>query len=222
MEEKNETQPVALVTGASRGVGFRVARMLHEAGFAVYGHYRSSHPDLDISWWQADFTAPVVAPQLPRIDALIHCAGVAKLGSAASASREDWEEHMAVNLHAPVELTAQLLPRLRHSRGQVVYINSGAGKRANPNWGAYASSKFAARAWCEALRAEEPDIRVSSVFPGRIDTDMQRAIVAQEGGTYHPESYLDPELVAQTVVDLLATPVTVDLQEIVLRPRQQG
>ena len=88
------------------------------------------------------------------------------------------------------ELTRLLLPALRTARGYVILINSGAGLRANPGWGAYAASKFALRAFGDVLRAEEPDLRVTSVHPGRIDTPMQRAVRAAEGGDYEPERYL--------------------------------
>ncbi|CAB0763737.1 short chain dehydrogenase [Corynebacterium diphtheriae] len=174
---------VAVVTGGSRGVGLSVVRTLLEAGWRVHAHYRTQPADIihdRLTWWQADFTQGLPTaqasgfPELPRIDALIHCAGVATLGSCASLERDEWERHMAVNLHSPVQLTRQLLPQLRANHAHVVYINSGAGKRANPQWGAYAASKFAARAWCDALRQEEPEITVTSIFPGRIATDMQK------------------------------------------------
>ena len=65
-------------------------------------------------------------------------------------------------------------------------INSGAGLRANAGWGSYAASKFALRAFGDALRLEEPALRVTSIHPGRIDTDMQRDIVAGEGDEVRP------------------------------------
>ena len=75
-------------------------------------------------------------------------------------------------------------------------MNSGAGLAARPGWGSYAASKFALRAFGDALRGEEPDLRVASVHPGRVDTDMQRGVVAHEGGTYDPSAYLRPDSVA--------------------------
>lgn len=219
------TAPIAVVTGASRGVGLAVSLALADAGYRVKAHYRSAVPEgLDgngaIEWWQADFTRPLAGqvPSFEQVDALVHCAGVCSLGTTESSSRAEWEHHMTVNLHAPVELTQMLLPQLRQSRGQVIYINSGAGKHANPNWGAYAASKFAARAWCDALRAEESLLRVTGIFPGRIDTDMQRAIVASEGGTYDPAQFLAPETVARSVLHALNTPKDGHIHEIILRP----
>ena len=101
----------------------------------------------------------------------------------------------------------------------MVLINSGAGLRANPRWSAYAASKFALRAFGDALRQEEPDIRVTSVHPGRIDTDMQRAIVAGEGKSYDGSQYLSVDTVARAVRQAIDTPADAHPTEIVLRPR---
>jgi len=78
------------------------------------------------------------------------------------------------------------MPTLRASRGQVVFVNSGAGRRANPGWGGYAASKFALRAIADAWRAEEADrgVRFTSVYPGRTATPMQRAVFEAEGRAY--------------------------------------
>ncbi len=111
-----------------------------------------------------------------------------------------------------------MLPALRAANGHVVLINSGAGLRANAGWGAYAASKFALRAFADALRLEEPGLRVTSIHPGRIDTDMQRAIVASEGGEYDADAFLTPQTVARAVRNAVETPRDAHPTEIVLRP----
>ncbi len=87
---------------------------------------------------------------------------------------------------APAELTRLLLPQLRAARGHVVFVNSGAGLRANPEWGAYAASKHGLKALADALRGEEADhgVRVTSVYPGRTATPMQEKVHRQEGKEY--------------------------------------
>jgi NAD(P)-dependent dehydrogenase (short-subunit alcohol dehydrogenase family) len=100
----------------------------------------------------------------------------------------------------------------------VVLINSGSGLRANAGWGAYAASKFALRAFGDALRLEEPTLRVTSIHPGRIATDMQRAIVAAEGDVYDPDRFLTPETVAVAVRQAVETARDAHPTEIVLRP----
>lgn len=210
----------AFITGASGGVGLEVARQLSDAGWQVIAHYRTQPREIDgVTWWQADLCAAYELPEIRELDALVHCAGVATLGRVSKAPQQDWLTAMAVNLHAPVAVTNALLPALRAAHGHVVYLNSGAGHRANPNWGAYAASKFAARAWCDALRAEEPAIRVTSIHPGHIDTPMQKHIVEQEQGSYDPAQYLRASTVAAAVVYALNTPDDCELNEMILRPR---
>jgi NADP-dependent 3-hydroxy acid dehydrogenase YdfG len=80
------------------------------------------------------------------------------------------------------------------------------------------ASKFGLRAFGDALRLEERDLRVTSIHPGRIDTDMQRAIVATEGREYHPEEFLTPETVARAVRHAVQTPRDAHPVEVVLRP----
>ncbi|QTH59967.1 SDR family oxidoreductase [Corynebacterium hindlerae] len=209
----------AVVTGASGGVGLEVTRMLLNDGWSVHAQYRTAPGPLDAHWWQASFPDICGAPSLTSLDALIHCAGVCSLGPVAEPDVAEWSDAFAVNVLAPVELTAHYLPLLRAGRGNVVYLNSGAGLRANPGWGSYAASKFAARAWCDALRQEEPDIRVTSVHPGRIDTPMQEAVVAAEGGVYSPSAYLSASTVAEAVLHALNTPEDGHQHEVILRPR---
>lgn len=209
----------AIVTGASGGVGLEVTRLLLADGWDVHAQYRTAPGELDAHWFQASFPSLDGVPALDSLDAIIHCAGVCTLKRVGAFSLDDWSSAMSVNLYGPAALTAHYLPLLRASGGHVIYLNSGAGYRANPGWGSYAASKFAARAWCDALRAEEPLIRVTGIHPGRIDTPMQEAIVASEGGTYEPSLYLSPATVATAVMQALNAPVDAHPFEVNLRPR---
>jgi NADP-dependent 3-hydroxy acid dehydrogenase YdfG len=101
----------------------------------------------------------------------------------------------------------------------VIFINSGAGHNASPGLASYSASKFALRAFADSLRTDEPDLRVASVHPGRIATDMQRDLVAYEGRDYVPEHFLQPETVAAVVAQAVATPPDGHVYEVVIRPR---
>ncbi|AOS66124.1 short-chain alcohol dehydrogenase [Actinoalloteichus hymeniacidonis] len=160
------------------------------------------------------------AADIERLDVLVHSAGVVELGPIAETPAASWRRVMEVNLVAVAESTRLLLPALRAAQGKVVLINSGAGLRANPQWGAYAASKFALRAFGDALRAEEAEngVRVISVHPGRVATDMQRAVRATEGGDFQPEKYLRPETVAEAVAAAVRLPDDGQITELVLRP----
>jgi NADP-dependent 3-hydroxy acid dehydrogenase YdfG len=82
----------------------------------------------------------------------------------------------------------------------------------------YSASKFALRAFADSLREGEPQLRVTSIFPGRTDSAMQRELVAFEGGEYEPDNFLRPETVAAAVADAVAMPRDGHLHEVVLRP----
>ncbi|MCP2262355.1 NADP-dependent 3-hydroxy acid dehydrogenase YdfG [Streptoalloteichus tenebrarius] len=225
------SRPVALITGATRGIGAAVAHALSPTHDLLLGGRDKARLDAlaaelrSARAWPVeltDFAALAEATAaIPRLDVLVHSAGVAHLGHVAETSARVWRETLEVNVVAVAELTRLLLPALRAARGHVVLINSGAGIRANPNWGAYAASKFALRAFADTLRAEEEShgLRVTSVHPGRTATDMQRAVRAQEEGEYEPEEYLRPESVAAAVATAVNASPDAHLTEVVIRPR---
>ncbi|WP_406267966.1 SDR family oxidoreductase [Nocardia sp. NBC_00881] len=221
-------KPTALITGASRGLGAAIARALAPTHDLLLGA-RSADALRDIlaelpdaTGWPVELTdypavAAAVAP-IRRLDVLVHNAGVADLGAIAESTVDQWRKTLEANLIAVAELTRLLLPALRSSNGHVVLINSGAGLRANAGWASYAASKFGLRAFGDALRLEEPALRVTSIHPGRIDTDMQRQIVADEGREYESAEFLTPETVAGAVRAAIDTPRDGHPTEIVLRP----
>lgn len=157
---------------------------------------------------------------IDRLDLLVHSAGVARLGTIADLPAQAWRETFEVNVTAVAVLTRLLLPALRAARGHVLMINSGSGQRASAEWGAYAASKFALRALADALRAEEhPNgIRVTTVYPGRVGTDMQREVRRHEGGDFQPERYLSPDSVGRAVLAAVAATGDAHMTEITLRP----
>ena len=222
--------PTALITGASRGLGAQIARALAPTHDLLLGGRGSSELDALAMELDGAATFPVdvtdhealeaAVEAVTSLDVLVHSAGVGStLENVADTPVEEWRHVLETNLIAAAELTRLLLPALREASGHVVFINSGAGMRVNPGWTPYAASKFGLRALADGLRGEEPGLRVTSVFPGRIDTDMQRDLVAIEGGDYDPSRFLKPETVAAAVAHAIATPADAHPTEIVLRPR---
>ncbi len=220
--------PTALITGASRGLGAAIAAALAPTHTLLLAGRPS--PDLDAvaerfgaPTWPLELTdadsIEASAEVLAELDVLVHCAGVAYPGRVAESTPEEWRATLEVNVVGAVALTLALLPALRAARGQVVFINSGSGRNPSPGLASYSASKFALRAFAESLRADEPTLRVSTVYPGRIDTDMQRDLTAYEGRDYDPARFLKPETVAQIVADVVTTPPDGDVHEVVVRPR---
>jgi NADP-dependent 3-hydroxy acid dehydrogenase YdfG len=212
----------ALVTGASGGIGAAVAKALAPTHDVWLGG-RKIPGDLPGRPWQVDLrdldSLGRATEPIGDLDVLVHSAGMVEIEPLEKTSVQVWRDMFDLNVVAVAELTRVLLPKLRKTNGHVILINSGAGLRANANWGAYAASKFALRAYADALRAEEPDIRVTTVFPGRTDTGMQRGVRAAEGGGYEPEKYLKPETVAGTILNVIETPDDAHPAEVVIRPR---
>ncbi|CAJ1587646.1 SDR family oxidoreductase [[Mycobacterium] wendilense] len=220
--------PTALITGASRGLGAAIAAALAPTHTLLLAGRPSAELDavaerFGAPTWPLELTdadsIEASAEVLAELDVLVHCAGVAYPGRVAESSPEEWRATFEVNVVGAVALTLALLPALRAARGQVVFINSGSGRNPSPGLASYSASKFALRAFAESLRADEPSLRVSTVYPGRIDTDMQRDLIAYEGRDYDPERFLKPETVAQIVANVVTTPPDGDVHEVVVRPR---
>ncbi len=216
----NERRTV-LVTGGTRGIGREVVRLLAPTWRVLVGGTDAARVAAvvdecpDAAGFVADLAdeaaTAAAASGIGRLDAVVHSAGLATRGTSTEQARHEWRRVLELNVIAVSHLTALLLPRLRESGGQVVVINSGSGLRAGAGNGLYAASKFALRAWTDALRAEEQGrVRVVSIHPGRVDTDMQHELLESEGRPYEPEKLLKPESVARAVEFALdATPEAV-------------
>jgi NADP-dependent 3-hydroxy acid dehydrogenase YdfG len=220
--------PTAMITGATGGLGFAIATAL-EATHTLFLAGRPSDrldqiaAEFGATTWPIDLSdtaaIPATVEPIVELDVLIHNAGVAFPGRVAESTVDDWRTTMQVNVVGAVALTLELLPALRAAGGHVVFINSGAGINASPGLASYTASKFALRGFAQSLRSDEPSLRVTSVHPGRIATQMQQGLVAYEGGDYDPSRYLSPHTVAKVVADVVHAPADADIQEVIVRPR---
>lgn len=228
MRQSDSERKSALVTGASRGVGASIADALAETHDLILLGRSSEQLDavasrLSAQVWLVDLTDHDAlisrAEEVPSLDVLVHNAGVAFPGRFAESTPEQWRKTLDVNVTGAVALTLAMLPALRAARGHVVFINSGAGFTASPGLASYSASKFAQRAFADSLRSDEPLLRVTSVHPGRIDTQMQQDLVSYEGGVYDPARFLSPETVARVVAEAVNAPPDAHIHEVVVRPR---
>jgi NADP-dependent 3-hydroxy acid dehydrogenase YdfG len=222
-----------LITGATRGIGRAVVDELADEDLILAGRdgealstlcksLRSARPMLVDLARPGAIAAAVNGAGLPdRLDGIVHSAGMNRLGRIAELEPADWSDQFAVNVVAIAELTRVVLPALREARGTVVFVNSGSGRRvAGAGSGAYAATKHALVAVAEALRLEEPEVRVTTVFPGRVATDMQRELRAYEGGEYRAEDYLRAETVAGIIAGALRLPDDGTVADVMVLPRQ--
>jgi short-subunit dehydrogenase len=222
-----------LVTGAGSGIGAVLADRLLERGDDLFLLARNAERAHDLradipgaTVLVADLAEPEelegLADQLPDgLDSVVHAADVIDLGPVAELTTASWQEQLTVNLVAPAALTRIALPALRAARGTVVFVNSGAGLSAHPEWAAYAASKHGLKALADALRGEEKanGVRVTSVFPGRTATPMQQKVHAQEGREYDAGDWIDPATVATAILGVLDLPADAILSDLSLSPR---
>lgn len=171
----------ALITGASRGIGRAIAEELGKDHHILVGASKDAGEVVDklpsAEPFEVDLrdTDAIVeaARRVENVDIVVHAAGVLHKAPFDEIDAEQWRETMDINVLAPVTLTRELLPALRRSRGLVITINSGAGFHGVEENTAYCASKFALRGFTDALRLEEKgQVRVTSIHPGRTDTDM--------------------------------------------------
>lgn len=240
VELKNKN---ALITGASSGIGEAITSSLAEKGvnLCLIGRNieklsrikeRFKNHSVRIELYRADLSkeeelkgiADFFTGKFSTLDILIHSAGVILTGSTEQASVKDLKLHFNINYMAPFIITQSLLPVMRKSRGQIVFINSSAIQRPIGNLGQYSSSKYALKGLADSLREEinEDGIRVTSIYPGKTASVMQKNLHKKGNKPYQPEKLLQPEDIAITIENMLQLPITAEITEIFIRPMQKS
>lgn len=234
---------VAVVTGASSGIGKAIALALAEQGAEVYlvarrrdeletvaGQVRKSGGLARVC--RADLTSDEdireavqqVQQNAGRVDVLVLCGGAIFHGPLEHAPLAEFDMMYRVNLRGHYALTQALLPLLRKQKGQIVFINSSAGLRSPATVGQFSATQHAFRAVADSLRDEvnADGIRVLSVYPGRTATPRMAALFQKEGRPYRPELLLQPEDIASMVTHTLCLPRTAEVTDISIRPMMKS
>jgi NAD(P)-dependent dehydrogenase (short-subunit alcohol dehydrogenase family) len=221
---------IALITGASKGIGRATALALAKEDVFVLAAARTeselkslckeiSSAGGNSEYLVVDLTQSDDIDQLAakiqntgvNLKFLVHSAGVARVGRIADMNLSDWEATLRMNLTIPFLITQKCLP-LMSQRSKIVFINSVAGRITFPEWAAYSASKYGLRALADTLRQEvqERGISVTSVYPSSVDTPMQDELPYN----WDRAKMLSVENVARVIVQIYRQEPEVCIKEI--------
>ncbi len=233
---------VAVITGASSGIGEAAARALVGAGYRVALLARRTDrindlaAELGVSALaiEADVTdrdsivaaAEQVRAQLGGADILVNNAGLMLLGPFSSEQRDDYRRMIETNLLGAITTTEVFLEQLREGGGDLINISSVAGKTARPTNGVYAATKWGMNGWSESLRQElQPEIRVTVIEPGAVATELTSHITHESTReateAFVKELAIEPEDIAEVILFAVSRPRRMTLNEILVRPTAQ-
>jgi NADP-dependent 3-hydroxy acid dehydrogenase YdfG len=231
---------VAVVTGASSGIGAATAIALHQAGFdVVLGARRVEKlkaiaEPLNARYLPLDVTelesVQAFCRELPVVHILINNAGGALgLDTIANARDDDWQRMYDTNVLGLMRMTRELLPKLEASgAGHIVNIGSIAGREAYPGGGGYNAVKFAVNAITKVLRLElvGKPIRITEVSPGMVETEFSEVRFSGDreraAKVYQGLKPLAAEDIADVIQYVVTRPPHVNIDEVVVKPLAQA
>jgi NADP-dependent 3-hydroxy acid dehydrogenase YdfG len=237
------TGRVAVITGASSGIGEATARVLAGGGFRVallarradriqalaseLGHgviaIRADVTDRDSLIAAADR----VQAELGGADVLVNNAGIMLLAPFTPEAHDDHRRMIEANLLGAMTVTEIFLDQLRDGGGDLVNLSSVAGRTARPGNAVYAATKWGLNGWSEALRQElQPDVRVIVIEPGAVATELTDHITNPDAKHAAKQMYKQLAITADDIAEVIAFAVTrpqrMSLNEILVRPTAQA
>lgn len=225
--------PVAVVTGASKGIGEAIARALAEEGYNLALGARSvdrlkeiaeelnEKHNVEVFYHYLDVSKPEsvgefaekVLERFRDVDVLVANAGLGHFGRLEELTEEQFHEMIEVNLLGVWRTVKAFLESLKRTNGVAVVVTSDVSARLIPYGGGYVATKWAARALVRTFQMENPDVRFFEVRPGAVDTYFG----GSKPGKPKEHGYLKPEEVAEAIKYLLRLPKDVRVEELMLR-----
>ena len=242
MSTKQTTGQVAVITGASSGIGAATARALAGHGYNLALLARRADRIEALAAELGDSAIAIAADvtdrdslvtaanriqaELGGADVLINNAGVMLLAPFCSEQRHELRQMVEVNLLGAMTATEVFLDQLRNGGGDLINISSVAGRTARAGNAGYAATKWGMNGWSEALRQElQPDIRVTLIEPGAVATELTEHITHLEAKQGAQQLYARLAITADDIAEIIAFAVTrprrLTLNEILVRPTAQ-
>jgi NADP-dependent 3-hydroxy acid dehydrogenase YdfG len=242
MATSNRQGGVAVVTGASSGIGQATTRALAADGYRIallarrLDRITALADDLGNGAIaiQADATdrdalvaaAERVQQELGGANVLVNNAGIMLLGPFHSNQRDDYRQMIEVNLLGAITTTEVFLDQLKDGGGDIVNISSVAGRTARAGNGVYAATKWGLNGWSESLRQELlPDVRVTLIEPGAVATELPTHITHEATRQGAEQLYSQVTVTAEDIAEVIAfavnRPKHLAINEILLRPANQ-
>ncbi|MFN8162314.1 MAG: SDR family NAD(P)-dependent oxidoreductase [Solirubrobacterales bacterium] len=247
MQRGTDSRRVAVISGASSGIGEATARSLAAAGMDLAllarrrdkierlsrelssdnGRALAIETDITDSA-SVEAAAARVAEDLGGADVLVNNAGQMLLAPFGAERAEETRRMVETNLLGAMTLTSAFLGQLRRNGGDLVNLSSLAGRTASPRMSVYNATKWGMNGWSEALRQElAPDIRVILVEPGAVDTELTSHITDERSKSsierwYAKAGAIAPSEVAAVIAFAVGLPHHVSLSEIVVRSTNQA
>jgi len=241
---------IAIVTGASSGIGESTARALAKEGVKVVAVARRKDKlealvkEIEASggtaWaYEADVTGKKACEELVsevvkkwgRVDILINNAGVMLLGPAIGAPTDEWEKMIHLNLLGLMYMTHAALPGMKSKNaGHIINISSVAGRTTRSGSAVYNATKWGVNAFTDSLRQElgegKLNIRTTLIEPGLVSTELisHNRPEVQEAikGRFGNIKTLQPDDIARSIVYAVSQPDHVNVNEILIRPTEQA
>ena len=245
----NLNEQVAIITGASSGIGAATAEILAQAGANVVlaARRKEKLEDLKTSIENAGGRALVVETDVTkrdsveslvattldafgRIDILVNNAGVMLLSFVKNLQVDEWEQMVDVNVKGVLFGVGAVLPTMMEQKGgHIVNVSSVAGRKVMQSGSVYSATKFAVTAFSEGLRQElspEYGVRVTSIEPGAVATELTTHITDEEVGELfkgmQEMTTLESKDIAEAILYAVASPQRVNVHEVLVMPTEQG
>jgi NADP-dependent 3-hydroxy acid dehydrogenase YdfG len=244
MSSEDTTGRVAVITGASSGIGEATARALTAGGYrvallarrrdriqALAGELGDGAVAIEADVTDRDSILSAserVQAELGRVDVLINNAGVMLLGPFSAELSGDYRRMIETNLLGAITMTEVFLDQLvADGGGDLVNLSSVAGRTARPGNAVYAATKWGLNGWSESLRQQlQPDVRVIVIEPGAVATELTDHITHSETKAAAEQMYEQTSIAAQDIAEIIAFAVSrprgVSLNEILVRPTGQA